>query len=113
MIANDIIFPPEFASPVLVPGGGVAIVAIGHAKWVMREGEQPGQAQRRLEVSISWSADHRVVEGRFIISYVLISLIGNAVFCGRCGDGCFRGDLAVLGRAASAAYCGGPLSSCI
>ncbi|KAF8338320.1 2-oxoacid dehydrogenases acyltransferase-domain-containing protein [Cantharellus anzutake] len=60
----------EFASPVLVPGGGVAIVAIGRAKWVMREGEQPGQAQRRLQVGISWSADHRVVEGAEMAAFV-------------------------------------------
>ncbi|KAG8907589.1 hypothetical protein FRB99_003513 [Tulasnella sp. 403] len=47
----------EFAAPLLVPGGGVAIVAIGRAKWVQRD------EGRRLEVGISWSADHRVVEG--------------------------------------------------
>ncbi|KAG8880354.1 hypothetical protein FRB97_000891 [Tulasnella sp. 331] len=47
----------EFAAPLLVPGGGVAIVAIGRAKWVQRD------VGRRLEVGVSWSADHRVVEG--------------------------------------------------
>lgn len=47
----------EFAAPLLVPGGGVAIVAIGRAKWVQRDNG------RRLEVGVSWSADHRVVEG--------------------------------------------------
>ncbi|KAG9018755.1 hypothetical protein FRB90_010063 [Tulasnella sp. 427] len=49
----------EFASPLLVPGGGVAIVAIGRAKWVRRAEDDA----KRLEVGISWSADHRVVEG--------------------------------------------------
>lgn len=52
----------------------MAIVAIGRAKWVTREGDEPGQAQRRLELGISWSADHRVVEGRFIISSVLVDV---------------------------------------
>lgn len=47
----------EFAAPLLVPGGGVAIVAIGRAKWVQTE------QGKRLEVGVSWSADHRVVEG--------------------------------------------------
>lgn len=49
----------EFASPLLVPGGGVAIVAIGRAKWVRRVED----GEKRLEVGVSWSADHRVVEG--------------------------------------------------
>ena len=54
----------EWAHPLLVPGGGVAIVAIGRAKWVMRELEsEPGIQQRRLEVGVSWSADHRIIEG--------------------------------------------------
>ena len=47
----------EWAAPLLVPGGGVAIVAIGRAKWVERMGD------KRLEVGVSWSADHRIVEG--------------------------------------------------
>lgn len=49
----------EFASPLLVPGGGVAIVAIGRAKWIRRAED----GEKRLEVGVSWSADHRVVEG--------------------------------------------------
>jgi len=59
----------EWAAPLLVPGGGVAIVAIGRAKWVMREGES-GPPQRRLEVGVSWSADHRVVEGAEMAAFV-------------------------------------------
>ena len=55
----------EFAAPLLVPGGGVAIVAIGRAKWVQKE--YPGE--RRLEVGVSWSADHRVVEGAELASF--------------------------------------------
>ncbi|KAG8952693.1 hypothetical protein FRC03_012052 [Tulasnella sp. 419] len=53
----------EFAAPLLVPGGGVAIVAIGRAKWVQRENGN------RLEVGISWSADHRVVEGAELAAF--------------------------------------------
>ncbi len=60
----------------------MAIVAIGRAKWVMREGEQPGQAQRRLEVGISWSADHRVVEGRSIFSCLLLDIADGSVVIG-------------------------------
>lgn len=30
----------EFAAPLLVPGGGVAIVALGRAKWVERDGQR-------------------------------------------------------------------------
>lgn len=59
----------EFASPVLVPGGGVAIVAIGRAKWV-RDEELPEGQQRRLRVGVSWSADHRVVEGAELAAFV-------------------------------------------
>lgn len=54
----------EFAAPLLVPGGGVAIVAIGRAKWVERQGQQ------RLEVGISWSADHRIVEGAEMAAFM-------------------------------------------
>jgi len=54
----------EFAAPLLVPGGGVAIVAIGRAKWVERQG------QKRLEVGVSWSADHRIVEGAEMAAFV-------------------------------------------
>lgn len=57
----------EFASPVLVPGGGVAIVAVGRAKWV-RDEERDGE--RRLKVGVSWSADHRVVEGAELAAFV-------------------------------------------
>ncbi|KAH8111506.1 CoA-dependent acyltransferase [Phellopilus nigrolimitatus] len=57
----------EFAHPVLVPGGGVAIVAIGRARWV-RDEERHGE--RRLQVGVSWSADHRVVEGAELAAFV-------------------------------------------
>lgn len=57
----------EFASPVLVPGGGVAIVAVGRAKWVRDEGRD---GERRLKVGVSWSADHRVVEGAELAAFV-------------------------------------------
>jgi 2-oxoisovalerate dehydrogenase E2 component (dihydrolipoyl transacylase) len=50
----------EYAHPVLVPGGGVAIVAIGRARIV----------EGRMKVGISWSADHRVVEGAELAAFV-------------------------------------------
>ena len=61
----------DSASPVLVPGGGVAIVAVGRAKWVWdvnRNGS--GQGARRLKVRVSWSADRRVVEGAELAAFV-------------------------------------------
>ncbi|KAG8829891.1 hypothetical protein FRC17_005819 [Serendipita sp. 399] len=54
----------EWAAPLLVPGGGVAIVAIGRAKWVERAGS------KHLEVGVSWSADHRIVEGAEMAAFV-------------------------------------------
>jgi 2-oxoisovalerate dehydrogenase E2 component (dihydrolipoyl transacylase) len=60
----------EGASPVLVPGGGVAIVAIGRAKWVWDVDRGDGAGERRLKVSVSWSADHRVVEGAELVAFV-------------------------------------------
>lgn len=59
----------DYASPVLVPGGGVAIVAIGRAKWVWDVDGGNQQGERRLKVGISWSADHRIVEGAELIAF--------------------------------------------
>ena len=59
----------DFASPVLVPGGGVAIVAIGRAKWVW-DVNRSEKGERRLKVGVSWSADHRVVEGAELAAFV-------------------------------------------
>lgn len=64
-----------FASPLLVPGGGIAICAIGRAEWVMDVGDQHWDkvlktGQRRLKLPISWSADHRVVEGAEMAAFV-------------------------------------------
>lgn len=55
----------HFAAPVLVPSGGIAIVAIGRARWIwdVQPHVNNGNGERRLTVGISWSADHRVVEG--------------------------------------------------
>lgn len=58
----------EGAHPVLVPGGGVAIVAIGRAKWTWDVSKSVGE--RRLKVSVSWSADHRVVEGAELVAFI-------------------------------------------
>ena len=60
----------EFAHPVLVPGGGVAIVAIGRAKWVRDEERRGKEGEKRLKVGVSWSADHRVVEGAELAAFM-------------------------------------------
>jgi 2-oxoisovalerate dehydrogenase E2 component (dihydrolipoyl transacylase) len=60
----------EFASPVLVPGTGVAIVAVGRARWVWDVERGDGSGVRRLKVGVSWSADHRVVEGAELAAFV-------------------------------------------
>ncbi|KAK7047191.1 hypothetical protein VNI00_006857 [Paramarasmius palmivorus] len=58
----------EYASPVLVEGGGVGIVALGRGRWVWDVEE--GEGERRLKMGISWSADHRVVEGAELAAFV-------------------------------------------
>jgi 2-oxoisovalerate dehydrogenase E2 component (dihydrolipoyl transacylase) len=60
----------DSSSPVLVPGGGVAIVAIGRAKWVWDVDRGDGMGERRLKVGISWSGDHRVIEGAELAAFV-------------------------------------------
>lgn len=60
----------ESASPVLVPGGGIAIVAIGRAKWIWDVDRGDGKGERRLKVGVSWSADHRVVEGAELVAFI-------------------------------------------
>jgi 2-oxoisovalerate dehydrogenase E2 component (dihydrolipoyl transacylase) len=56
------------AAPVLVPGGGVAIVALGRARWEVDVDEHDGA--RRLRLPVSWAADHRVVEGAELAAFV-------------------------------------------
>ncbi|KAI0762497.1 CoA-dependent acyltransferase [Fomes fomentarius] len=60
----------ESAAPVLVPGGGVAIVAIGRARWVWDVERGNGTGERRLKLSVSWTADHRVVEGAEMVAFL-------------------------------------------
>ncbi|KAJ3485714.1 hypothetical protein NLI96_g4762 [Meripilus lineatus] len=60
----------EGASPVLVPGGGIAIVAIGRAKWIWDVNRGDGKGERRLKIPVSWSADHRVVEGAELVAFI-------------------------------------------
>ncbi len=77
----------EDAVPVLIQEGGVAIVALGRAKWVwdVEAGEESdvryyfgggerrqkrGRGAERLKMSVSWSADHRVVEGAELAAFV-------------------------------------------
>ncbi|GAB1526006.1 hypothetical protein RhiTH_009172 [Rhizoctonia solani] len=55
----------KWAVPRLVQGGGVAIVAIGRAEWVVKP-----SGEKRLEVGVSWSADHRIVEGAELAAFV-------------------------------------------
>jgi 2-oxoisovalerate dehydrogenase E2 component (dihydrolipoyl transacylase) len=59
----------ESAHPVLVPGGGVAIAALGRAKWVW-DVDRSSTGERRLHLPVSWSADHRVVEGAEMAAFV-------------------------------------------
>ncbi|CCL98917.1 uncharacterized protein FIBRA_00924 [Fibroporia radiculosa] len=60
----------DVSSPILVPGGGVAIVAVGRAKWVWDMNSGDGTGQRRLKAGVSWSADHRVIEGAELVAFV-------------------------------------------
>ncbi|KAI0045826.1 CoA-dependent acyltransferase [Auriscalpium vulgare] len=60
----------EAAMPVLVPGGGVAIVALGRARWVWDVDRGDGSGERRLKMGVSWAADHRVVEGAELAAFV-------------------------------------------
>ncbi|XAO22468.1 hypothetical protein I312_101239 [Cryptococcus bacillisporus CA1280] len=71
------------ASPILPPGGGLAICAVGRAKWevewVKKEGgkvfdlgeEDVKSAGLKavLRVPVGWSADHRVLEGAELICF--------------------------------------------
>ena len=59
----------DFASPVLVPGGGMAIVAIGRAKWVW-DVNRNENGEKRLKVGVSRNEDHRVVEGAKLAAFV-------------------------------------------
>lgn len=62
------------ANPVLPPGGGVAIAAIGRAKWQVEwsnaegkvfemdpESVKAGGTKAVLKCPVGWSGDHRVV----------------------------------------------------
>ena len=60
----------ESAMPLLVPGGGVAIVALGRAKWEWDVERGDGKGERRLKMGVSWSADHRVVEGAELAAFM-------------------------------------------
>jgi 2-oxoisovalerate dehydrogenase E2 component (dihydrolipoyl transacylase) len=60
----------ESAMPLLVPGGGVAIVALGRARWTWDVERGDGTGERRLKMPVSWSADHRVVEGAELAAFV-------------------------------------------
>ncbi|ORY27353.1 2-oxoacid dehydrogenases acyltransferase-domain-containing protein [Naematelia encephala] len=69
--------------PVLPPGGGVAICAVGRAKWEVEwaQGQAssvweltPGEVERGgtkavLRCPVGWSGDHRVLEGAELIAF--------------------------------------------
>lgn len=57
------------AHPVLVPGGGVAIAALGRAQWVW-DVTKNEKGERRLHLPVSWSADHRIIEGAEMAAFV-------------------------------------------
>lgn len=75
------------ANPVLPPGGGLAIAAVGRAawevEWALRNGSagpssvwnlDPGQVEAGgtravLKCPVSWSGDHRVLEGAELIAF--------------------------------------------
>jgi len=58
------------AFPVLIQGGGVAIVALGRAEWEQVYSDATGPGRRRLMLPVSWSADHRIVEGAELVAFV-------------------------------------------
>jgi 2-oxoisovalerate dehydrogenase E2 component (dihydrolipoyl transacylase) len=60
----------EGAFPRLYPGGGIAIVALGRAKWEEVFVDRTGPGRRRLMLPISWSADHRIVEGAELVAFI-------------------------------------------
>ncbi|BEI83514.1 hypothetical protein CcaverHIS002_0401180 [Cutaneotrichosporon cavernicola] len=76
------------ANPVLPPGGGLAIAAVGRAawqvEWALRNGNGPspssvwnldpsqveaGGTRAVLKCPVSWSGDHRVLEGAELIAF--------------------------------------------
>ncbi|RSH83941.1 hypothetical protein EHS25_005185 [Saitozyma podzolica] len=70
------------AMPVLPPGGGVAICAVGRARWEVewkKGSERPmtrspeevreGGLEAVLRVPVGWSGDHRVLEGAELIAF--------------------------------------------
>ena len=58
-----------FTNPILVPGGGLAIAAIGRVKQVVDVNVDESR-ERRMKVGIIWSADHRAVEGVELTPFV-------------------------------------------
>jgi len=56
----------ESAMPVLVPGGGGAIVALGRARWVWGAERGDGKVEPRLRMGISWSADQGAELAAFV-----------------------------------------------
>ncbi|WVQ82907.1 hypothetical protein IAT38_005043 [Cryptococcus sp. DSM 104549] len=70
------------AMPVLPPGGGLAICAVGRAKWEVEwaaadgktfeldeETVKRGGTRAVLRAPVGWSADHRVLEGAELIAF--------------------------------------------
>ncbi|WRT63226.1 uncharacterized protein IL334_000129 [Kwoniella shivajii] len=76
------------AMPIIPPGGGIAICAIGRAAWRMEWDHQDGNKDcgksvwelseeqvvkggmtARLKVNVGWSGDHRILEGAELIAF--------------------------------------------
>lgn len=52
----------------------LSLVALGRAKWVWDVDRGDGSGERRLKMGVSWTADHRVVEGTSVLKDLQIPI---------------------------------------